>query len=99
MKSTPRSGSRRSVFRASSRSAGGPQIPLPDDAHRAEAEAVDVKGAANAKAAGFSGVGHGSLSESFRVSALQGQLASGGIEDRIEATLPPVFRPKIVPRS
>jgi len=28
-----------------------------------------------------------------------GQRTVGGIEDRIEATLPPVFRPKIVPRS
>ena len=33
--------------------------PLAHDAHRAVAEAVDVKGAANTKAAGFSGVGHG----------------------------------------
>jgi hypothetical protein len=29
----------------------------------------------------------------------QGQLARGGIEDRIEAMFPPVFKPKIVPRS
>jgi hypothetical protein len=28
-----------------------------------------------------------------------GQRTSGGIEDRIESTLPPVFNPKIVPRS
>ena len=40
--------------------------PLAHDAHRAKAEAVDVKGAANAKAAGLSGVGHGFLSEGFR---------------------------------
>ena len=31
--------------------------------------------------------------------ALQGHLTVGGIEDRIESTLPPVFSPKIVPRS
>jgi len=29
----------------------------------------------------------------------QGQRTSGGIEERIESTFPPVFRPKIVPRS
>jgi hypothetical protein len=40
----------------------------------------------------------GSLRE-FLSERLQGQLASGGIEDKIEATLPPVFKPKIVPRS
>src|SRR6185437_7655653 len=67
-----------------------------DDAHCAEAETVDVKGAANAKAAGFRGVDHGFSLSKRRA---YGQLARGGIEDRIEATLPPVFNPKIVPRS
>ena len=28
-----------------------------------------------------------------------GHFTSGGIDDRIEVTLPPVFRPKMVPRS
>ena len=28
-----------------------------------------------------------------------GHRTVGGIDDRIESTLPPVFRPKIVPRS
>ena len=28
-----------------------------------------------------------------------GHFTSGGIDDRIESTLPPVFRPKIVPLS
>jgi hypothetical protein len=28
-----------------------------------------------------------------------GQRTSGGIEERMASTLPPVFRPKIVPRS
>jgi hypothetical protein len=28
-----------------------------------------------------------------------GQFTTGGSEERIEATLPPVFRPKTVPRS
>ena len=28
-----------------------------------------------------------------------GHFASGGSDDRIESTLPPVFRPKVVPRS
>jgi hypothetical protein len=28
-----------------------------------------------------------------------GQRTSGGIDDRIESTLPPVFSPKMVPRS
>ena len=28
-----------------------------------------------------------------------GHFTSGGIDDRIESTLPPVFSPKIVPRS
>lgn len=28
-----------------------------------------------------------------------GHFTSGGIEERIESTLPPVLRPKIVPRS
>lgn len=32
-------------------------------------------------------------------SSAQGQRTVGGIEDRIESTLPPVFSPKIVPRS
>src|SRR6185312_16532070 len=63
-----------------------------DDAHCAEAETVDVKGAANAKAAGFRGVDHGFSLSKRRA---YGQLARGGIEAR----LPPVFRPKIVPRS
>jgi hypothetical protein len=31
--------------------------------------------------------------------AAQGHFTSGGSEDRIESTLPPVFSPKIVPRS
>jgi hypothetical protein len=31
--------------------------------------------------------------------ATQGHFTSGGIDDRIESTLPPVFRPKSVPRS
>ena len=69
-----------------------------DDAHRAEAEAVDVEGAADAKAAGLGGVDHGQSPRVF-VELAQGQLASGGIDDRIEAMLPPVFKPKIVPRS
>ncbi len=30
---------------------------------------------------------------------LHGHFTSGGIEDRIESTLPPVFSPKVVPRS
>ena len=30
---------------------------------------------------------------------LQGHFTSGGIDDRIESTLPPVLRPKMVPRS
>jgi hypothetical protein len=30
---------------------------------------------------------------------LHGHLTVGGMDDRIEATLPPVFRPKMVPRS
>ena len=30
---------------------------------------------------------------------VQGHLTVGGIEERIEAMLPPVLRPKIVPRS
>jgi hypothetical protein len=29
----------------------------------------------------------------------QGQRTVGGIDDRIASTLPPVFRPKMVPRS
>ena len=29
----------------------------------------------------------------------QGHITKGGIEDRIASTLPPVFSPKIVPRS
>lgn len=28
-----------------------------------------------------------------------GHFTTGGIEERIEVTLPPVFRPKVVPRS
>jgi CubicO group peptidase (beta-lactamase class C family) len=28
-----------------------------------------------------------------------GHFTSGGIDDRIESTLPPVFSPKVVPRS
>lgn len=31
--------------------------------------------------------------------AFHGQRTSGGIDDKIDSTLPPVFRPKIVPRS
>ena len=31
--------------------------------------------------------------------APQGQRTVGGMEERIESTFPPVFRPKIVPRS
>jgi len=30
---------------------------------------------------------------------LYGHFTSGGMDERIESTLPPVFRPKIVPRS
>ena len=77
---------------------GRPPDPLAHDPHRAKAKAIDIKRAGNAKAAGFSGVGHGFSPEVFAERA-QGQLASGGIEDKIEATLPPVFKPKIVPRS
>ncbi len=29
----------------------------------------------------------------------QGHFTNGGMEERIESTLPPVFNPKIVPRS
>jgi len=31
--------------------------------------------------------------------ASHGHFTSGGIEDRIDSTLPPVFKPKMVPRS
>ena len=31
--------------------------------------------------------------------ALYGHFTTGGIDDRMLSTLPPVFRPKIVPRS
>jgi len=31
--------------------------------------------------------------------ALYGHLTRGGMDERIESTLPPVFRPKAVPRS
>jgi hypothetical protein len=41
---------------------------------------------------GGNGVRHGRT-------APQGQRTVGGSDDRIEATLPPVFRPKMVPRS
>ena len=34
-----------------------------------------------------------------RLSAAHGHLTSGGIEERIDSTLPPVLSPKIVPRS
>jgi hypothetical protein len=29
----------------------------------------------------------------------QGHFTMGGMEERIDSTLPPVFKPKIVPRS
>lgn len=29
----------------------------------------------------------------------QGHFTTGGIEDRIDSVLPPVFRPNVVPRS
>ncbi len=32
-------------------------------------------------------------------SVAHGHFTTGGMDDRIEATLPPVFRPKVVPRS
>ena len=39
-------------------------------------------------------------SASLRASEVNyGHFTSGGIDDRIESTLPPVFRPKMVPRS
>ena len=34
-----------------------------------------------------------------RTAGRYGHFTSGGIDDRIESTLPPVFRPKMVPRS
>ena len=39
------------------------------------------------------------LDVASREALAQGQRTVGGIEDRMESTLPPVFRPKIVPRS
>jgi hypothetical protein len=35
----------------------------------------------------------------FRLPACQGHFTEGGMDDRIDSTLPPVFRPKMVPRS
>ncbi len=35
----------------------------------------------------------------YRMAFPYGHFATGGIDDRIESTLPPVFRPKMVPRS
>jgi NosR/NirI family transcriptional regulator, nitrous oxide reductase regulator len=35
----------------------------------------------------------------FGTAYLQGHFTAGGMEDRIESTFPPVFNPKIVPRS
>ena len=64
----------------------------------AEAEAVDFERPTDAKAARLGSVDHGQSPRVF-VELAQGQLASGGIDDRIEAMLPPVFKPKIVPRS
>jgi hypothetical protein len=34
-----------------------------------------------------------------RCACLYGHFATGGIDDRIDATLPPVFSPNTVPRS
>jgi hypothetical protein len=31
--------------------------------------------------------------------SVYGHFTSGGIDDKIESTLPPVFNPKVVPRS
>ena len=55
-----------------------------DDAHRAEAETIDVEGAANAKAAGFSGVDHGSSPKSL-LSALTASWPAAA--SRIESTI------------
>ena len=35
----------------------------------------------------------------FRLAIAYGHFTMGGMDDRIELTLPPVFRPKVVPRS
>ena len=47
----------------------------------------------------WGGVDHHVKSSRVSGGVGQGQLASGGIEDKIEATFPPVLSPKIVPRS
>ncbi len=69
---------------------------LADDAHGAEAKPVDIELPSDAEASGLRCVGHEMSSD---VGAAQGQRASGGMEERMEAMLPPVFRPKMVPRS
>jgi hypothetical protein len=42
---------------------------------------------------------HCSKNRGYRSFDPYGHFTSGGIDDRIESTLPPVFRPKMVPRS
>lgn len=36
---------------------------------------------------------------SFDAGSAQGHFTSGGMDDRMLSTLPPVLRPKVVPRS
>ena len=81
----------RAVFRRS------PDAP-PDNAHRAEAQPIDREGASDLKATGLSCVRHGVFLDCPGGRA-QGQRAVGGMDDRIEETLPPVRSPKMVPRS
>jgi hypothetical protein len=69
---------------------------LADDPHCAKTQPVDVESAADAKTTRLCCVGHAKASNGC---AAHGQRASGGMEERMEAMLPPVFRPKIVPRS
>src|ERR1700722_9633239 len=98
MKSTLRSGNRRSVFKTSARSAGGPQIPLPTTRIAPKPRRLTSKAPPMRKRPDSAALVMGSLREFFGKRG-QGQLASGGIEDKIEVKLPPVFKPKIVPRS
>jgi hypothetical protein len=41
----------------------------------------------------------GSTNRGYRSFNRYGHFTSGGIDDKIESTLPPVLRPKMVPRS